>query len=244
MVNETIPEEQVTVPENANPRKHRKRPGRQKDPTSLHGHRVVTGPELRATFANTPGPESRPGWFNRRLLHGIVLALLIGVVIAGLVGAWAVMNGVIRFPSAVASQSPAAVCPTSVFNYTPNNKISVNVYNAAGKAGLAKSVADQLKARGYNVGTVDNSTTSYTGAAVVVSGSSGQAAAFNIQRNVAGTDYFQDQRTDASVDLILAPGFSALVPPELVDNTPGRLSCPRLDHRIADNAKPSVIPTP
>ncbi len=244
MVNETIPEEQVAVPENADPRKRRKRPGRQKDVTILHGHRVVTGPELRATFAETPGPESHPGWFSRRLLHGIVLALLVGLVVAGLVGAWAVISGVIRFPSAVASQAPAAVCPATVFDYTPNNKISVNIYNAAGRVGLAKNVADQLKARGYNVGTVDNSTTSYTGTAVVVSGSGGQAAAFNIQRNIAGTDYFQDQRTDASVDLILAPGFSALVPPELVDNTPGKLSCPRLEQRIADNAKLPVMPTP
>jgi molybdopterin-guanine dinucleotide biosynthesis protein len=120
----------------------------------------------------------------------------------------------------------------------------VNIYNAAGRAGLAKNIADQLKARGYNVGTVDNSTTSYNGPAMVVSGSGGQAAAFNIQRNIAGTDYFQDQRTDASVDLILAPGFSALVPPELVDNTPGKLSCPRLEQRIADNAKLPVMPTP
>ncbi|MFH5879816.1 LytR C-terminal domain-containing protein [Arthrobacter sp. NA-172] len=223
MVNETIPEEQAAVPENADPGKPRKRPGRQKDPTRLHGHRVVTGPELRATFADAPGPEDHPGWFSRRLLHGIVLALLVGVIVAGAVGAWAVMNGVIRFPSTVASQAPAPLCPATVFDYAPNNKVNINVYNAAGRPGLAKSVADQLKARGYNVGGVDNSTTSYTGTAVVVSGSGGQAAAFNIQRNVAGTDYFQDQRTDASVDIILAPGFSALVPQELVDNTPGKL---------------------
>lgn len=240
MVNETIPEEQVAVPENGVPKKRRKRP---KDVTRLHGHRVVTGPELRATFADAPGPEDHPGWFRRRLLHGIVLALLAGVIIAGVVGAWAVMNGVIRFPSAVASQAPATLCPTTVFDYMPNNKVNVNVYNAAGKAGLAKDVADQLKARGYNVGGVDNTTSSYAGSAVVVSGSSGQAAAFNVQRNIAGTDYFQDQRTDASVDLILASGFSALVSPELVDNTPGKLSCPREDKRIADNSKLPVIPT-
>jgi molybdopterin-guanine dinucleotide biosynthesis protein len=239
MVNETIPEEQVAVPENADPKKRRKRP---RDVSRLHGHRVVTGPELRATFADTPGPEDHAGGFSRRLLHGIVLVLLLGLIVAGVVGAWAVMNGVIRFPSAVASKPPAAVCPTTVFDYMPNNKVKVNVYNAAGKAGLAKNVADLLKARGYNVGTVDNSTASYTGSAVVVSGSGGEAAAFNIQRNIAGTDYVQDQRTDASVDLILAPGFTALVATELVDNTPGKLSCPHEDQRTADNSKLPVIP--
>lgn len=239
MVNETLPEEQVDVPRNAAPKKSRRRP---KDMTRLHGHRIVTGPELRATFADTPGPEEHPGWFSRRLLHGIVLVLLVGLIVAGVVGAWAVINGVIRFPSAVATKAPATLCPATVFDYMPNNKVKVSVYNAAGKAGLAKNVADQLKARGYDLGSVDNTTTSYTGSAVVISGSGGQAAAFNIQRNIAGTDYFQDQRTDASVDIILAPGFSALVSPELVDNTPGKLSCPHEDQRIADNSKLPVIP--
>ncbi|HKU30980.1 LytR C-terminal domain-containing protein [Arthrobacter sp. NyZ413] len=240
MVNETIPEEQVEVPENGNPRKQPKRP---KDMTRLHGHHVVSGSELRATFTDVPGPEGHPGWLRRRLLHGIVLVLLVGVIAAGIVGAIAVMNGVIRLPSAAITQTPATLCPATVFDYTPNNKVSVNVFNATGKAGLAKSVADQLTARGYKVLGVDNTTTSYTGTAVVVSGSSGQAAAFNIQRNIAGTDYFQDQRSNASVDIILAPGFSTLVQAGLVDNTPGKLSCPREDQRIADNSKLPIVPT-
>ncbi|MEZ2390318.1 LytR C-terminal domain-containing protein [bacterium RCC_150] len=193
---------------------------------------------------DAPGPEAHPGWFSRRLLHGIVLVFLVGLIVAGLVGAWAIMNGMIRIPAEIATKAPAALCPTTVFDYTPNNKVSVNVFNAAGKSGLAKNVADQLKARGYNVGGVDNTTTSYTGTAMVVSGSAGQAAAFNVQRNIPGTDYFQDQRTDASVDIILAPGFTALVPPDRVDNTPGKLSCPRENQRIADTARPAPPATP
>ncbi|WP_426302067.1 LytR C-terminal domain-containing protein [Arthrobacter sp. R-11] len=213
-----------------------------KDLTRLHGHRVVTGPELRATFAEEENP-GHPGGFRRRLFHGVVLTLLLGLIIAGIVGAWAVMTGVVRFPDTVASKAPQEVCPTTTFHYLPNGKVTVHVYNATGRTGLAKSVADQLKARGYKVGKVDNAQTRYSGTAQVISGSAGQAAAFNIQRNVAGTDYYQDDRSDASVDLLLAPGFQALVKPGLVDQTPGKLSCPRETRRIADDARRPVLPS-
>jgi hypothetical protein len=214
-----------------------------KDITRLHGHRVVTGPELRATF-DEEQDTAHPGRFGRRLFHGVVLTLLLGLIIAGVVGAWAVMSGVVRFPDTVASSKASdRPCPTTAFHYLPNSKVTVHVYNATGRTGLAKSIADQLKARGYKVGKVDNAQTRYSGTAQVISGSAGQAAAFNIQRNVAGTDYYQDERSDASVDLVLAPGFKELVKPGLVDQTPGKLSCPRETRRIADDSKWPVLPS-
>ncbi|WP_284979166.1 LytR C-terminal domain-containing protein [Arthrobacter sp. fls2-241-R2A-200] len=214
---------------------------RPRDVTQLHGHRVVSGQELRATFAEDE--EARRGSFGRRLLHGIVLVLLVGVICAGAVGAWAVMNGVIKVPSAVASKAPTSLCPTTTFDYVPNATVNLNVFNATTRGGLAKTVADLFVARGYKVGEVSNSSTAYTGIGVVVSGVKGQAAAFNIQRNLAGTDYFQDNRADGSVDVILTAGYERLVEPQLVDQSPGKLQCPREDLRIADNAKWPVVPT-
>ncbi|WP_115789455.1 LytR C-terminal domain-containing protein [Arthrobacter silvisoli] len=213
-----------------------------KDLTRLHGHHVVTGSELRATFSEEPDP-GHPGRFRRRLFHGVILTVLLGLIIAGIVGAWAVMSGVVKFPDAVASKTPQATCPTTSYHYLPNSKVTVHVYNATGRTGLAKSIADQLKARGYKVGKVDNAQTRYSGSAQVISGSAGQAAAFNIQRNVAGTDYYRDDRSDASVDLVLAPGFKELVKPGLVDQTPGKLSCPRETRRVADDAVQPVPPS-
>ena len=93
------------------------------------------------------------------------------------------------------------------------------------------------------MGAVDNSDTAYSGVGVVISGVKGQAAAFNVQRNLAGTDYYEDNREDESVDVILTPGYEGLVEPEQVDKTPGKLSCPREDLRIADNSKWPIIPT-
>lgn len=214
---------------------------RPKDVTQLHGHHVVTGDELRATFAEDE--EAKGSGFGRRVFHAIVLVLLVGVIAAGAVGAWAVMNGVIKVPVAVASKAPASLCPTTTFDYVPNTTVTLNVFNATSRGGLARTVADQFAARGYKMGSVDNSSTAYSGVGVVISGVKGQAAAFNVQRNLAGTDYYQDNREDESVDVVLTPGYEGLVAPELVDQTPGKLSCPREDLRIADNAKWPVIPT-
>ena len=75
----------------------------------------------------------------------------------------------------------------------------------------------------------------YRGVAAVVSGAAGQSAAFSVQRNLPGSDYFQDSRTDGSVDVILSQDYRALAQPELVDQTPGTLSCPRESRRIADD---------
>jgi hypothetical protein len=45
------------------------------------------------------------------------------------------------------------------------------------------------------------------------------------------------------VDVILAQDYAALTPPELVDQTPGTLSCPRESRRIADDDKSPVTPS-
>ncbi|GAA2869467.1 hypothetical protein GCM10010523_31970 [Paenarthrobacter ilicis] len=232
MARQAGPEQDTAAP------KKRKRP---KDVTQLHGHHVVTGPELRATFAEDEAVERSR--FRRRLLHGIVLVLLVGVIAAGAVGAWAVMNGVIKVPTAIASKAPTSLCPTATFDYLPNETVNLNVFNATSRSGLAGTVAAEFTARGFKVASVANSQTAYSGVGAVVSGAKGQAAAFNIQRNLAGTDYFQDNREDGSVDVILTPGYEGLVEPQLVDQTPGKLLCPREDQRIADNSKWPVVPT-
>jgi hypothetical protein len=168
---------------------------------------------------------------------------LVGVIAAGAVGAWAIMNGVIRIPTAIASKAPTSLCPTTTFDYIPNETVNINVFNATSRAGLATTVAEEFKARGYKVLSIDNSDTAYSGIGVVVSGVKGQAAAFNVQRNLAGTDYFQDNREDESVDVVLTRGYQGLVETQLVDQTPGKLSCPREDLRIADNSRWPIIPT-
>ena len=179
---------------------------------------------------------------RRRVLHGAVLVLLVGLIAAGIIVALAVINGRLKIPSAEPAPTPVSSCPASTFDYTPTDKVSVNVFNSTSRAGLARSVADELLARKFVVGNVSNTSPGYRGVAAVVSGPAGQAAAFTVQRNLQGSDYFQDGRNDASVDVILSQDYTALVPPELVDQTPGKLSCPRESRRTADTDKLPVTP--
>ncbi|WP_066287169.1 LytR C-terminal domain-containing protein [Arthrobacter sp. B6] len=213
-----------------------------KDANVLHGHHVVTGPELRATFEAAGEPDN-PIRLRRRVVHGVVLVLLLGLIVAAVITALAIMDGRLKLPTTEAGDEPAAVCPAATFDYKPNDQINLNVYNSTSRPGLARSVADEFLARKFVVGAVANTDAGYRGVAAVVSGAAGQSAAFSVQRNLPGSDYFQDGRTDASVDVILAGDYEALTAPELVDQTPGQLSCPRESRRIADDDKWPVIPT-
>ena len=216
----------------------RKRP---KDPGVLHGHHVVSGPELRAAM-EAAADADETARVRRRVLHGVVLVLLTGLIAAGIIVALAIINGRLRIPAAEPAPTPVSSCPASMFDYTPSEKINLNVYNSTSRPGLARTVADELLARKFVVGNVSNINAGYRGVAAVVSGPAGQAAAFTVQRNVQGSDYFQDGRTDASVDLILAQDYKVLVPSDLVDQTPGKLSCPRESRRTADTEKLPVTP--
>lgn len=214
-----------------------------KDVTVLHGHRVVTGPELRATFVEHDNTLANPVRVRHRIVHSVVLVLLVCLIISAIVAALGIMNGQIKFPTAVRSREAVSLCPAATFDYTPNAKINLNVFNSTTRPGLARSVADEFKGRKFVVGTVSNTQTIFRGVAQVISGAAGQSAAFSVQRNVPGSDYFQDDRSDASVDLVLAGDYKELTKAKLVDQTPGKLSCPRESRRIADDSKWPVIPT-
>ncbi|MDQ0925019.1 hypothetical protein QF038_003527 [Pseudarthrobacter sp. W1I19] len=219
---------------------------KQQDASVLHGHRVVTGPELRAAF-ETGHDADDTARVRRRVLHGVVLVLLIGLIAAAIITALAIINGRLKIPAAEPAEKSVSTCPAGTFDYTPADKINLNVYNSTSRPGLARSVADEFLARKFVVGAVANVEAGYRGVAAVVSGPAGQSAAFSIQRNLPGSDYFQDGRTDGSVDVILAQDYKALAPPDLVDQTPGKLSCPRESRRVSDDelwpVMPSAAPT-
>jgi hypothetical protein len=214
-----------------------------KDVSVLHGHHVVTASELEAAFVQPEDTEDNPVRLRRRIVHGVVLVVLVGLIAAAIVTALAIMNGQIKLPTAERSHAAASLCPEATFDYTPHEKINVNVFNSTSRPGLAGTVAEEFAARKFIVGAVGNTTSSYRGVALVVSGAAGQSAAFSVQRNLPGSDYVQDGRTDPSVDVILTGDYKELAKPELVDQTPGRLSCPRETRRIVDDPKWPVMPT-
>ncbi|MEU5631464.1 LytR C-terminal domain-containing protein [Streptomyces rishiriensis] len=95
-------------------------------------------------------------------------------------------------------------------------QITVNVFNATTRSGLAKTTADELKKRGFRIGEVGNAPKQYdkkvTGAGLLL----GPASSLNTSLPVLATQLTAaERRTDAAragtaVDLIIGNGFKAL----------------------------------
>ncbi|WP_280667281.1 MULTISPECIES: LytR C-terminal domain-containing protein [unclassified Kitasatospora] len=121
----------------------------------------------------------------------------------------------------VAGASPAAAAPSlpvAAASAIPQPQtVTVNVYNATDKAGLAARTADELKKRGFTVGKVGNAPSALDkkvpGTAELVAGQAGIGAATLLGSQVTGAATMADERTDASVDFVIGDGYSALLDP-------------------------------
>ncbi|WP_077491015.1 LytR C-terminal domain-containing protein [Sinomonas mesophila] len=199
-------------------------PRKPKDLSVFHGHHVVSGKELRSHFPpEDPTVVDRPRMW-RHVRHGIVIFLLAALVLGATGTAIAILTGLIRLPQAQETRS-LAECPTGTYDYLPPEQVTVNVFNAAGREGLARQVADQLMERKFTVQAVGNKRYPTEVTAVIRGGFAGEPAVFTLQRNVPGSVFVRDDRGDASVDLILGPAYGALTDPGLVDHTPGTITC-------------------
>jgi hypothetical protein len=97
------------------------------------------------------------------------------------------------------------------------SRVTVNVYNASNRTGLAAIVARSLERQGFKVATVDNDPLGKTllGVGEIRTGPSGAAGAVLVAKRLAGARIMHDDRMDASVDVVLGTTFRALqVPPK------------------------------
>lgn len=198
-----------------------------RDPTEWHGHRIVTETDLGAVFEEDDAARRRRASM-RRIRHGIVLVLLIGLVTAAVFVALGIARGDISIGASEASPAPAptSTCPPGPFDFQDPSAITVNVYNSTNINGLAGTAADQLRGRAFAVRDVDNTQGGPTGmTAIVVSGEGGRANAFTVQRTIPGSIYVADKRDDRTVDVILGSSYTGIIPPEGVDITPAGLAC-------------------
>ncbi|AUG78359.1 hypothetical protein CFP65_3569 [Kitasatospora sp. MMS16-BH015] len=119
-------------------------------------------------------------------------------------------------PGAAPAASGAAPAATSTAVPQPQT-VTVNVYNATGKAGLAARTAEELKKRGFAIGKVGNAPAALdkkvTGTAQVVSGPAGIGAATLLGSQVATPVTTADTRADATVDFVIGDGYAALLDP-------------------------------
>ncbi|WP_261372358.1 LytR C-terminal domain-containing protein [Arthrobacter woluwensis] len=198
-----------------------------RDPERLHGSHVVSRQELEAAFAEDPDDDSDGRRFRLRLRHAVVLVVLLVLVAGGIGVAFAIQKGYLSIPQAESTPQKTSVCPSGTFTPLKPSAVKVNVFNATDRRGLAGNVAAQLKARKFVVGAVTNRDLSLNTPVAVISGKDGHAAALTVQRQLQGADYYQDGRSDGTVDVILFQGFAAVTPTAKVVQGPGKLLCPR-----------------
>jgi hypothetical protein len=98
------------------------------------------------------------------------------------------------------------------------SEVHVNVYNTTYKTGLAKTVADQLKTRGFVVKDVSNDPlrTLQMGTAIIRYGDDGDLAAALLQEHVPRAQLVKDSRAGTSVDLVIGNAYTALTDPASV----------------------------
>ncbi|WP_026248859.1 LytR C-terminal domain-containing protein [Streptomyces sp. LaPpAH-108] len=178
-------------------------------------------------------PRMRPPRRRGRL----VAAAVASVAALGLVG-WGTLQLVDVFTGhRHASKAASAAClkqasPAPVKALPKPGTITVNVYNATTRAGLAKQTADELKKRGFKIGDVGNASKDFDkkvkGTGVLL----GPATALDTSLPVLGTQLDgAERRTDAArkgatLDLIIGDGFKSLAQRTAADQAVVKLTEP------------------
>lgn len=126
--------------------------------------------------------------------------------------------------TASAPAKPAVALP-------PPGEITVNVYNATPRAGLAKAVGDELAKRGFVIGHVGNAPADFDkkvpGTGILLGSPTTDKAAFSVLgTQLAGTTQQNDTRETADIDLILGDAFKALSTKEDADKALALLANP------------------
>ncbi|WP_079124821.1 LytR C-terminal domain-containing protein [Streptomyces lushanensis] len=177
-------------------------------PPGLGGKYRITGDKY---------PRMRRPRHRRRL----VLAGTSVVVALGLAG-WGTMQLIDVFSGESGKKLTAAgrkqgcrTTSTAAMALPKPGQITVNVYNATPRAGLAKTTADELKKRGFLIGKVGNAPAKYDkkiqGAGILL----GSPASWNKALTVLGTQLKgaatkTDSRKTGDVDLLLGKTFTRL----------------------------------
>lgn len=110
------------------------------------------------------------------------------------------------------SATPTTTCTATAKGPLKPSSVTVNVYNATDRSGLAAKTATEVRKRGFTVSTVANDPLqkTVTGPAEVRYGKTGAAGGALVLKLVKGAKAVHDSRTDSSVDLVLGRRFTAL----------------------------------
>jgi LytR cell envelope-related transcriptional attenuator len=195
-------------------------------PPGMGGQYRITGDKY---------PRMRPPRRRGRLVAAVVASLavlgllgwgtlqLIDVFTGGKKGTVAASKAGCRTKAAPAAQVRALPKP---------GDITVNVYNATQRTGLAKDTADALKKRGFKIGAVGNAAKEFDkkvkGTGILL----GPADARNtslavLATQLTGAQQRTDTRKGATVDLIIGDAFKGLTTPTAAQQALTALTAPK-----------------
>jgi hypothetical protein len=175
----------------------------------------------------SPGGMGRPSPYNqrgrrrrRRILRALASVTVLCVLAAG---AWYFFLRDAKAKPKAASSAPCRTASPSpqpsatVVALTPK-QVTINVYNATKRQGLARRTAVELRKRGFVIGKVGNDPLKHVipGAAEVRAAAHGTARAKLVAVYVDKATVTTDRRAEATVDLVLGNTFAALRTPAQV----------------------------
>jgi hypothetical protein len=165
-----------------------------------------------------------PSGDGPRKRHPVATGAIVLLMMAVLFGATFGAVRLLRGSSTPDTSGPtAAPCVTTTVQpglvLPKPATVTVNVYNATDRAGLAARTAADLKTRGFGIGKIANDPLgkSLTNVAEVRYGPAGKANAQLMVYYVPGATLVLDKRTDTTVDLVLGTKFKAVAPQKAVD---------------------------
>jgi hypothetical protein len=185
-------------------------------------------------------------------------SLVAALAVVGL-GAVAVYTDAIKAPfldrgfvtpsaATTASTLPPPPCPPDGAVPLAYDQVTVSVYNASDRTGLAGTTADVFAARGFAIGSTGNYPASIPLPVEVFFGQSGVAAAYTVAGQLLEPRLVLDTREDASVDVVLGADFAGMIPADQVTLDPsaplvGAKGCVALEDVLPD-AVPGPTPSP
>ncbi|TAK68174.1 MAG: LytR family transcriptional regulator [Actinomycetota bacterium] len=158
------------------------------------------------------GPGRRRSWVGTAVFVVIAMAVLF----AAALGITWYLRGDSTTPEASPSSSAPRPCTTVTLvpgtGLPKPGQVTVNVYNATTRPGLAADTSTVLKSRGFVVGKVANDPLqkTITAPAEIRHGATGLAGAQLAAYYVPGAILLADPRTDATVDVVLGTGFTSV----------------------------------
>jgi hypothetical protein len=201
------------------------------------------------------GLDQRSGRRRRPVATTILILLMMGVLFGATYFGIRLLRGDSQATQAGGSPTPAPCVTTTVQPGLALPKpatVTVNVFNATDRGGLARTTANELGKRGFGIGSIANDPlgADVAGVGEVRHGPDGLAGAQLMLYYVPGAVLVADTRTGTTVDLVLGEKFIRVAPQKTVDAALAKpvpvasgAGCVTPGASASPNGSPSASPT-